>query len=200
MRGGSGYETIAPGSSAKLFLYRDYIYPSLLPAGTACVGHAIGFFAQGSSVELVLAELNEQFCGCTHIIGSIQIDLSTTETNHTALVEDDFNFLYYVQEISGVLRFQNISAVPRIVLPNLVIIRGDEQVPTSEGDRLVLIVRNSEIGELIMPQLREISDGDILFENTGNLCNYKAVNWVEILNNGRLVEVNACDVLTGGES
>ena len=166
------------------------------------MGDPIGTFASGDSAQEILDELHDQFCGCTHITGSIQIDLqlSTTEVDPPTLTEDDFNFLYFVEEISGVLRFQNISTVDRIVLPNLIIIRGDEQVPTSEGDRLVLIVRNTVIGELIMPQLREISDGDILFENTGDLCNYKTVNWNDILNNGRLVEVNACEVvLPGGE-
>ena len=161
------------------------------------MGDEIGNFAQGATIEIILEELSEQFCGCTHITGSIQIDLSTTEDNPLNLTEDSFNFLYYIEEISGVLRFQNISAVPRIVLPNLVIIRGDEQVPTSEGHRLVLIVRNTEIGELIMPQLREISDGDVLFENTGDLCNYRTVNWPDILNVGELVEVNACDFNSG---
>lgn len=70
---------------------------------------------------------------------------------------------------------------------------------------MVLIVRNTEIGELIMPQLREISVGDVLFENTGDLCNYKTVNWADILNEGTQgrmapLEVNACVVSPGGES
>ena len=163
------------------------------------MGHSIGTFAAGVSIQSVLDGLHEQFCGCTYIVGSVQIELSSMEVDPPTLTEDDFNFLYFVKEISGVLRFQSISTVDRIVLPNLIIIRGDEQVLTGEGDRLVLIVRNTEIGELIVPQLREISDGDVLFENTGDLCSYKTVNWNDILNNGRLVEVDACDVLTGGE-
>lgn len=188
---------------ALLSLVRSLTPPNCtVREGTTCVGDEIGNFAQGSSIADILDELSEQFCGCTHITGSIQIDLSTTEDNPLNLTENSFDFLYHVQEISGVLRFQNISSVPRIVLPNLVIIRGDEQIPTSEGDRLVLIVRNTEIGELIMPQLREISVGDVLFENTGDLCNYKTVNWADILNEGTQgrmapLEVNACVVSPG---
>lgn len=105
----------------------------LLPAGTTCVGDEIGNFAQGSSIADILDELSEQFCGCTHITGSIQIDLSTTEDNPLNLTENSFDFLYHVQEISGVLRFQNISSVPRIVLPNLVIIRGMSKSPLARG-------------------------------------------------------------------
>ena len=163
------------------------------------MGHSIGNFAPGGTIRAVLDELHARFTNCTHVVGNIQIDLSSGEQNPPTLSEDDFSFLRSVEYISGVLRFQNIPTIPRITLPNLQIIRGEESVSTSRGHELVLIVNNVEIGALLLPELREISRGDVLFQNSGDLCNYKTVNWLDILSDGELVEQNACNPLPGGK-
>ena len=67
-------------------------------------------------MEEILTNLHNQFCGCTHVEGSIEIDMFGHD-GYTNLTEDSFNSLYHVEEISGVLRFQNIPSVDRIVLP-----------------------------------------------------------------------------------
>ena len=164
-----------------------------------CMGHSINNFAPGSTIRGVLDELHATFTNCTHIVGNIQIDLSSGEQTPPMLSEDDFSFLHSVEYISGVLRFQNIPAVPRVILPNLRLIRGEESVSTSNGHEFVLIISNVEIGALLLPELREISRGDVLFHNSGGLCNYKTVNWLDILSDGELVEQNACNLLPDGK-
>ena len=159
-------------------------------ADTKCVGYGIVNFASGENITQILGDLKDRFCGCTHVVGSIRIDLTTSETGVQELTEDDFNFFYYLKEISDVLTFTNFPPTSNITFPNLIIIRGEDQVPTAEGDNLVLSLTNTEIGALYMPNLREISQGDVLFLNVNSLCNYKTVNWGDILNDGRLIDLN----------
>ena len=145
-------------------------------------------------MEEILTNLHNQFCGCTHITGSIQISVSGHE-DYTNLTEDSFNFLYHVEEISGVLRFQNIPTVERIVLPNLRIIRGDELIPKRDGRGIALVLVETHIGAIVLPNLTEVTRGDVQFENTtSSMCNYKTVNWDDIIDNGQLVELFACNI------
>ena len=145
-------------------------------------------------MEDILSNLNRQFCGCTHITGSMQISMMGHE-DYTNLTEDSFNFLYHVEEISGVLRFEDIPTVERIVLPNLRIIRGEELLPTLEGRGLALVLLETRIGAIVLPKLTEVTRGDVRFENTtSSMCNYKTVNWDDIIDNGQLVEVFACNI------
>ena len=144
-------------------------------------------------MEEILTNLRNQFCGCTHIIGSIQINMFGND-NYTNLTEDSFNFLYHVEEISGVLWFQNIPTVERVVLPNLRIIRGDDLIPTAEGRGLALVLLETRIGAIVLPKLTEVTRGDVHFNNTtSSMCNYKTVNWDDIIDNGQLVELLACE-------
>ena len=144
-------------------------------------------------MEEILTNLHNQFCGCTHITGSIEICMSGHE-DYTNLTEDSFNFLYHVEEISGVLRFQDIPTVERIVLPNLRIIRGEELIPTEEGRGLALVLLNTRIGAIVLPKLTEVTRGDVQLQNTtSSMCNYKTVNWDDITDNGRVDEVLACN-------
>ena len=114
--------------------------------------------------------------------------------SYTNLTEDSFNFLYHVEQISGVLRFQNIPTVDRIILPNLRIIRGEELKETDEGRGLALVILNTRIGAIVLPNLTEVTLGDVYFQNTtSSMCNYKTVNWDDIIDNGRLDELLACN-------
>ena len=145
-------------------------------------------------MEEILTNLHNQFCGCTHVIGSMQISMSGHE-DYTNLTEDSFNFLYHVEEISGVLRFQNIPTVERIVLPKLRIIRGEELIPTLEGRGIALVLLETHIGAIVLPNLTEVTRGDVQFQNTtSSMCNYKTVNWDDIIDNGQLVELFACNI------
>ena len=144
-------------------------------------------------MEEILTNLRSQFCGCTHILGSIQINMFGHD-DYTNLTEDSFNFLYHVEEISGVLRFQNIPTVERIVLPNLRIIHGNDLIETAEGRGLALVLLNTHIGAIVMPNLMEVTQGDVRFQNTTfSMCNYQTVDWNDIIDNGRLDELVACN-------
>ena len=144
-------------------------------------------------MEEFLTNLNRQFCGCTHVEGSIQINMFGHD-GYTNLTEDSFNFLYHVEEISGVLRFQNIPTVERIVLPNLRIIRGEELIETAERRGLALVLLNTHIGAIVLPNLTEVTQGDVRFQNTtSSMCNYQTVNWNDIIDKGRLDELLACN-------
>ena len=115
--------------------------------------------------------------------------------DYTNLTEDSFNFLCHVEEISGVLRFQNIPTVEHIVLPNLRIIRGEELIATEEGRGLALVLLETHIGTIVLPNLTEVTRGDVQFQNTtSSMCNYKTVNWDDIVDNGQLVELFACNI------
>ena len=144
-------------------------------------------------MEDILNSLHNQFCGCTHITGSIEIDMFGHD-GYTNLTEDSFNSLYHVKEISGVLRFQNIPTMNHIVLPNLRIIRGEELIKTAEGRGLALVLLNTRIGAIVLPKLTEVTQGDVHFQNTTtSMCNYRTVNWNDIIDNGRLDELLACN-------
>ena len=144
-------------------------------------------------MEEILTNHHNQLCGCTHIAGSIQIDMFGND-NYTNLTEDSFNFLYHVEEISGVLRFQNIPTVNHIVLPNLCIIRGHDLIETAEGRGLALVLLNTRIGAIVLPNLTEVTQGDVRFQNTtSSMCNYRTVNWNDIIDNGQLNELLACN-------
>ncbi len=155
------------------------------------MGYLLNNFAQGDDLDAILSDLDDRFCGCTHITGNVRIDLVTSDGSPSRnLTEDDFSFLYYIEEISGVLTFQNIPPLPSLTIPNLQIIRGDDSIPTSEGDSLVLYVIQSQLEQLYLPKLSEITQGDVLFSEVGPLCSYKTVNWNDILNSGRLIDNN----------
>lgn len=163
--------------------------------GTTCVGYLLTNFAQGDELDEILADLNDRFCGCTHVTGNIRIDLAISGGPSRNLTEDDFNFFYYVEEISGVLTFQNFPPLPSLTIPNLRIIRGDDTIPTIEGYGLVLSVTDSQIAEFYLPRLSEITHGDVLFREVGPLCTYQRVNWNDILNDGMFINENTnCSV------
>ena len=182
------YLSVLGIKSHSLYGFHDMFLPD-----TVCVGYSVDTFAPGETVEEILNSLHNQFCGCTHVTGSIQIDMFGND-NYTNLTEDSFNFLYHVEEISGVLRFQNIPTVDRIVLPNLRIIRGEELIETVEGRGLALVLLNTRIGAIVLPNLTEVTQGDVRFQNTSSsMCNYRTVNWNDIIDNGRLDELLACN-------
>ena len=79
------------------------------------------------------------------------------DADYTNLIEDLFNFLYYVRKISGVLCFmQSIPPLSHIVLPNVRIIHGDDLITTSEDCNLSLQLETN-IGALVMPKLTEVT-------------------------------------------
>ena len=147
---------------------------------------------QGSTVQEILLNLQSRFCGCTHISGSVLINMASTPSISRQLNASDFNFLYHVEQVSGSISLQSIPDTSRIILPNLHLIRGEEL----RGNRYALVVQNSTLGELILPNLTQISRGDVFFENSGELCNHNTINWPDILDNGNVSRINTCPTPT----
>ncbi len=150
----------------------------LAAAGETCIGHQIGFFEQGTSVDEVLENLRERFCGCIHISGSVLISMRNFNASRQ-LNSDDFNMFYHLEQVSGAVRFLGIPDTSDIILPNLRIIRAEELVA-----QFSLIVEDSIIGRLILPKLTQITRGTVIFQNTGGLCNYLTVRWTDIIDGG----------------
>ena len=107
------------------------------------------------------------------------------------LTADDFNMFYHLKQVSETVRFRGIPNTSDIILPNLRIIRGENLIIS----RYALLIQESMIERFILPSLTQISRGDVLFKNTGSLCNYLTVNWPDIIDAGGMLEdgVGTCD-------
>ncbi len=133
----------------------------------------------------MLSILHNHYCGCVYIITEVEVipDNNWEDINTLSLVERDFSFFYFVKEIRGYLVLQDFPRVERLSLPNLRIIRGERLFETD----LSLAVFNSKIRNLYLPQLTEISKGNVLFSTTQNLpsvCNVMNIDWFDILEVG----------------
>ena len=119
-------------------------------------------------------------CGCVYITTDIEITPNNNWNDiNTPLVESNFSFLYYIKDIRGYLIMRDIPQIERLSFPNLIIIRGEVLFSGS-----ALATFNSNIRNLYMPQLTEITKGDVLFTATNNypsVCNIMNINWNDIL-------------------
>ena len=141
-----------------------------------------GITASGSSVAEMLTILHDHLCGCVYIEGNIDIPVSDDfpDFNKT-LTESNFSFFYHIKEISGYLSLRDIPSMEQLSFPNLRIIRGESPLFL---DKFALASFNCRITTLYMPQLTEITKGDIFFReniNFPSVCNVNAVNWTDIL-------------------
>ena len=167
-------------------MYYESLSTHTCTTGVTCIGHTT--VESGNTVQEILMNLKNRFCGCTHISGSVLINMLSTPAAGRELNATDFNFFYHVEQISGAIQLRGIPATSRIILPNLRLIRGEELL----GDRFALAVLNSTIGELILPRLTQITVGDVQFSNSGELCNHNTVNWLDILDGGNVSRINTC--------
>ena len=105
-------------------------------------------------------------------------------TRDRNLDEDDFNFLYHLEQISGALLLNRIPVTTSIILPNLRIIRGQQLLEKSYA----MIVRGVGTVSIILPELHEISRGSVLVDQSSDnpLCNWITVNWHDIIDNGNI--------------
>ena len=139
-----------------------------------------GITATGSSVAEMLVILHDHLCGCMYIEGNINIAIYTTFPDfNEPLKESDFSFFYHLREISQYLYLQYIPSMEQLSLPNLRIIRGE-----SLFSGLALATYNCRITTLYMPQLKEITRGNIFFRENikfPSVCNVLNINWTDIL-------------------
>ena len=124
----------------------------------------------------------EKFAECRHVSGSIIINLSD-ETN---LTNDSFKFLSCLENIDGVLSFENFELTEQIVIPNLQSIGGNELIADTNASLQVLNVSG---GDVIFPSLVSIARGNAVFNitlDTSGVCGYLSINWSLILADGEL--------------
>ena len=165
-----------------------------------CAGHANTGFQEGEfeTTDEILSSLRSQFCGCTSIAGNIRINLNNAAPRE--LNETDFDFFFYLEQISGHILLVNFPATSRIILPNLRLIRGQELVGQG-GDLFALALRNVNVSEFIMPKLTEITRGNVqLFQEAGyrRLCSFTRVNWLDFMDDPSAAAIsdNACTAPT----
>lgn len=159
-----------------------------------CVGHAFGEQSHGSTIAEVLLDLQTQFCGCKYVNGSITIVMNP-DINTLELTEDDFDFFYHLEQVSERILFLGLPRTIRLILPNLRIIRG-ESLEQSTHSEPALHLYSSDIVELVLPELTEISHGGITVESpVGDVypCNLARVNWTDIIDNGTIDLQFSCD-------
>jgi hypothetical protein len=101
------------------------------------------------------------------------------------LDENDFNMLYYLEHITGAFSLVGIPETTRIILPNLRVIQGKELIES----RYAVLMRDVNAGQIILPNLTEISHGSVLVEHSSNrpLCNWVSVNWPAIIDRGDII-------------
>ena len=114
--------------------------------------------------------------------------MASTQLPSRNFTEDDFNFLYHLEQITEVLTFSSIPTTSRIILPNLRIIRGNALL-----SGYAMSVMNADVGEFILPNLTEITHGNVQFDQPSDkrLCNLRRVKWTDIIDDGQL-EDNSC--------
>ena len=163
---------------------------------TICLGHSTNRVSQsqGGTVSNILQDAYERFCGCRYIQDNIVIATASGLVDaNQPLIEANFSFLYYVKEISGYLELNNIPSIERLSLPNLRIIRGRNL----RSGRFSLLA-SGKIESLYMPNLTEISRGDVVLGSSLNsyLCNTRSINWTDIAPfpvNGHLFRTTGCN-------
>ena len=176
-------------------------YTVLSYAGVVCEGHDDDEYVEGTTIQEIFINLYIQFCGCKIVSGNIQIDMTGLSnssipgpnSNRTSLnlSENAFNSLYHLEQVYGAILLRNIPRIAnRIILPNLRLIRGRELI----FGYYALVLENVDVGEFILPNLTEISQGSVLVNQprSTRLCNIFRVNWPDILDNGTLEASNLC--------
>ena len=129
-------------------------------------------------MQEILDDLRRTFCGCKRIGGSVNVFFLPELANNSNLTENDFNFLYHLEEVGGGVSFFNVPPLDTLTLPHLVLIRGNN-LPS--GFALSLV--NSQVDKFILPKLVEITVGSMQLNNSV-WCGYYTVNWADILETG----------------
>ena len=138
-------------------------------------------FSTGDTVQIVLNDLKDTFCGCKRIGGSINVLFPQVQADGVSLSEDNFTFFYHVEAVGGSVAFFNVPPIDRLTLPQLVLIRGNGLALGGAA----LTLENSTVDEFVLPKLVEINNGNVQLSNT-TWCGYYTVNWNDILEAGEV--------------
>ena len=135
-------------------------------------------------MQAILADLRNTFCGCKRIGGSVNVFFPPMSADNYSLVEDDFNFLFHLEEVGGGVTFINVPPIDTLTLPRLVLIRGNNLPSHSlAANGFALTLVNSTVDKFVLPALVEITVGSMQLYNS-TWCGYYTVNWEDIFEAG----------------
>ncbi|XP_054720282.1 epidermal growth factor receptor-like [Uloborus diversus] len=141
--------------------------------GKICIG-TFGRMSVPSNREHHYQNLRDRYMNCTYVDGNLELTWLEDENL-------DLNFLEEIREVTGYVLISHVN-VKRIILPNLMIIRGRNLFKLNvRNEKFSLIVTLSKMESLELPSLRDILAGSVGFYNNYNLCHIRTINWVEIL-------------------
>ncbi|KAH9495762.1 hypothetical protein Btru_013261 [Bulinus truncatus] len=191
-----------PGSSCLVFLYLCALFLCVWsvnlridePEERECYGTTVGFGYSGT-LEFHFQHMKKRYTGCTYIHGNLEVtNLVDPKLNY------DLSFLKTIRYVSGYVLIGLITEVDIIPLDSLQVVRGNNTFKIMGDDYsfvVVLTSRNDEkssgLKEIHLPQLREISHGNVLFTGNPSLGYINTIEWEPIVR-GR---VNAVHFLDG---
>ncbi|KAI1292179.1 Epidermal growth factor receptor [Halotydeus destructor] len=142
-------------------------------SGKICIG-TTGRMSRPANLVHHYQNLRDRYNNCTYVDGNLEITWLQDKNV-------DLSFLNDIREVTGYVLISHVD-VPRVVLPNLRIIRGRSLFTLNiRGDELALVVTLTKLENLEMPALRDILTGSVGFFDNYNLCHIRTINWDEIL-------------------
>lgn len=160
-----------------------------------CYGSNMGFSFSGTH-EYHYEALRRRYAGCTHVQGNLEV----TNLNN-GNVTYDLSFLSSIKVVTGyvLLGLLNVETVP---LTSLRLIRADHTLKLGYERYGLVVALTSEgtptadnptpgLKELQLPNLREISNGKVLFTQNPLLCFIDTVEWKDIVDGEIVMKENA---------
>ncbi|XP_064614336.1 epidermal growth factor receptor-like [Liolophura sinensis] len=125
--------------------------------------------------------LRTRYEGCTVVRGNLELTIMDDPT-----VTYDLNFLRSIRIVTGYVLI-GLTTVDVIPLVNLQMIRGDNLFRLMQRDYALAVVvtasvnQTTGLGQLLMPALREISRGQVVFTLNPLLCFVQTILWDVII-------------------
>jgi len=140
-------------SNLTSWIYKCNLY-MLIDLIVVCIG-TNGRLSVPSNKQHHYRNLRDRYTNCTYVDGNLEITWLQNKTF-------DLSFLQYIREVTGYVLISHVD-VPRIVLPNLQIIRGRTLFKLNIHDHeFALFVTMCQMHNLEMPSLR----GTLFLYNT----------------------------------
>ncbi|XP_013095404.2 epidermal growth factor receptor-like [Biomphalaria glabrata] len=147
-----------------------------------CYGTTVGFGYSGT-LEFHYQNLKKRYTGCTYIHGNLELtNLVDPKLNY------DLSFLKTIRYVSGYVLIGLVTEVEIIPLDSLQVIRGNQTYRIMDDDYSLVVgltSRNDDsswgLKEIHLPQLKEISNGKVLFLGNPFLGYINTIDWEPIL-------------------
>lgn len=151
--------------------------------GKICIGTS-GRMSVPANRDHHYQNLRDRYTNCTYVDGNLELTWLQDENL-------DLSFLKEIREVTGYVLISHVD-IRKIILPNLMIIRGRMLFKVNPGDdEFALLVTHSLMESLELPALRDILAGGVGFFENYNLCYIETIKWEEILANYQMKPVYA---------